>query len=344
MKRLYRPVKNVGIIAVDLPPKVYDDFKKKLFTALRKFGSGKKTRAVHKIVDKNIVESGLFSGDAATLLTSAGLKNNELKYIILNLAYFDDSVSGQGAVKLGTEIEHLKKKIQKEETFVNEARLHNLEKLQENQKETYEKFLKSLDYIKMVDGIYFAWLLVLARHTIENESATKPKITTVAADILASILKKLYLQVKNNMDSDVHQLIEAIAIYFIRIYFYGESSTYVLNLLKKAFKEDIIDTIKRTKVNKITEFNYLSKLLSETELLPITKNTFDLQMARLFGKYGYEQYVQSSLVDFLAFMANLAHPNQLFKDSYPVEEKLHERLEELLLNEQKQMVIKDREI
>jgi hypothetical protein len=247
-------------------------------------------------------------------------------------------------VKLGTELEHLKKKIQKEETFVNEARLHNLEKLQEKQSETHEKFLKSLDYIKMVDGIYFAWLLALSRHVIENESATKPKIVTVVSDILASILKKLYLQVKNSMDKDVHQLIEAISIYFIRMYFYGESSTYALNLLKKAFKEDIIDTIKRAKVNKITEFNDLSKLLSETELLPITQNTFDLQMARMFGKYGYEQYVQSSLVDFLAFMANLAHPNQLFKDSYPAEEKLHERLEELLLNEQKQMVIKDREI
>lgn len=344
MKRLYRQTRNLGIIGVDLSPEVYEDFKKKLFTALRKFGSGKKTRAVHKIVDKNVIMTGLFSGEASNVLVAPGMKDNALRYIIMNLTYFDDSVSGQGSVKLGTELEHIQKKIQKEETFVNEARLHNLEKLQDKQKETYEKFLKSLDYIKMVDGVYFGWLLTLSRHAVENESAGKPKIVTVAADILAGILKKLYMQVKNNMDKEVHQLIEAIAIYFIRMYFYGESASYSLNLLKKAFSEEVIDAIKRAKVTKIDSFNDLAKLLSETELLPITANTFDLQMARMFGKYGYEEYVQPSLVDYLAFMANLAHPNQLFKDSYPADEKLHERLEELLLNEQKQIVIREREL
>jgi len=344
MKRLYKDIRNLGIIGVDLPPKIYEEYKKNLFTALKKFGSGKKTRAVHKIVDKNIVMNGLFSGEASNALVSPGKKDNALRYILMNLTYFDDSVSGQGSVKLGTEIEHLHKKIQKEETFVNEARLHNIEKLQEKQKETYEKFLKSLDYIKMVDGIYFAWLLALSKNVIENEGAGKAKIITVASDILASILKKLYLQVKNNMDKEVHQLIEAISIYFIRMYFYGESSTYVLNLLKKAFSDETIDTIKRAKINKIDKFNNIAKLLSETELLPITPNTFDLQMARMFGKYGYEEYIQPSLVDYLAFMANLAHPNQLFKDSYPADEELHERLEELLLNEQKHMIIREREI
>jgi len=344
MKRLERVPKNSGIIAVDLTQEVYDEFKKKLFTALRKFGSGKKTRAVHKIIDKNVVMPGLFSGEAAEALVAPGVKDNALRYILMNLTFFDDSVSGQGSVKLGTELEHIKKKISKEETFVNEARLNNIEKLQEKQKETYEKFLKSLDYIKMVDGIYFAWLLTLSRHSITENSAGKPKIITVAADILADILKKLYLSIKNNMDKDIHQLIEAIAIYFIRMYYYGESSTYALNLLKKAFSDEIIDAIKRAKINKIDKFNDLARLLSETELLPITPNTFDLQMARMFGKYGYEEYIQPSLVDYLAFMANLAHPNQLFKDSYPVDEKLHERLEELLLNEQKQMIIREREL
>ena len=118
-------------------------------------------------------------------------------------------------------------------------------------------------------------------------------------------------------------------------------AAYALNSLKKGFKDEIVESIERAKVTKMDSFNDLAKLLKGTELLPITENTFDLQMNKMFGKLAYEEYIQPSLVTFLAYMANLAQPNQLFKDSFPVDEDLHTRLEELLLNEQKKITIKE---
>lgn len=340
MKRLEKKTNNAGAIRVEFDPEEYKQFSDKLFTALRKFGSGKKTRAVHKLVDNQTIVMGIFSGEAANALVIPAVKNTALHYILMNSTSFDDTLGSKGAVGLAIDRLHLDRKIKEEETFVNEARLHKIEKLKSNYEEITEKYINSLDYIKMIDGIYFGWLLTMAYNAVGNESQGKLKIVTTSADILSDIIKKLYKQVNKTVDGEVHQLIDAIAIYFIKIYYYGETASYALNSLKKAFSEEVIETIQRAKVTKIDDFSDIAKILSGTELLPITPKTFDMQMERMFGKLAYAEYIQPSLATFTAFMANLAQPNQLFKDSFPVNEELHARLEELLLNEQKKITIK----
>ena len=344
MKRLEKPIQKSGLVVTGLDPEHYKTFQDNLFTALKKFGSSRKTRAVHKLIDKNMVDTAMMVGDAIESLVAPALKNNTLYDIILNMHFYDDSLAGRGAVNLATDLLTVRKKIHQEETFVNEARLHNLEKLQAKEAEIQEKLLKSFDYIKMVDGIYLGWLLVMSHSSLKADAAGKAKIVTVAADILAATLKKLYLQINTGMEPEVHQLIEAISIYFIKIYYYGESASYVLNQMKKAFSEEIIDAIQRAKVTKIDDFSDISKLLKETELMPITPTTFDMQMNRMFGKHAYQNYIQPALVTYLAYMANMAQPNLLFRDSYPIDEELHTRLEELLLNEQKKIVLREKDV
>jgi hypothetical protein len=341
MKRIVFEGKNTGISLIKLELEEREELKKKLMTALKKFGSSRKTKAVHKLINSDLIYPAIFGGQGSEELAASRVSNNNaIKAIFMNIYQYDDSLAGNGTVNLGTRINDFDDKIRSEETYVDEKKLLKIEKLKEQREETVDKFLKSLDYMKMVDGIYFAWLVFLARIAVKDESRTKAKIVTVGSDILADILKNMYQKTKpGKMDPDVHQLIEAIAIYFIRIYFYGESSTYALNLLKQAFSEDTVEAIKRAKVTKINEFNDVAKLLRETELMPITENVFDSLMNRMFGKFAYEKYIQQSLVDYLAFMANLTHNTLLFKDSYPINEDLHKRLEELLLNEQKKAVI-----
>jgi len=341
MKRLSKEAKNSGLNTIEFNSEESKEFNNKLFTALRKFGSGRKTKAVHKLIDHNLIIPAIFGGQATDSLVAPATGGTSLKAMLMNAYHYDDSVGARGTVTYAMERISIDKDIHKEETFVNDARLHNIEKLNAKRKEVTDKLLNSFDYIKLIDGAYFGWLLFMADTAIHHDEAAKPKIVTTGADILASILKKLYKQVNSKIDPDVHQLIEAIAIYFFKIYFYGETASYALNSLKKAFKEDIIEAIERAKVTKFNEFGDLAKILKETELMPITNNTFDMQMERMFGKIGYREYVSPSLVTFLAFMANLAQPNGLFKDSYSVDDEVHTRLEELLLNEQKKVTIKD---
>ncbi len=326
---------NAGILKIELDPEVHEEISKRTLTALRKFSSSKKTKAVHKILVNKILTPSAFSGSAANYLVAPISKGKTLREMRFNLFFFDDSLDRNGAVGYATKIETANRDIRKEKTFLGDKQVYNLEQLDEDKKELNEKFLDSLDYIKLVDGTYFGWLLYLSGEIITNGNTLKPKIVTASADILADILKKMYMKVNAKIEPEVHQLIEAIAIYFINIYYYGETAQYTLNKMGPVFSEEIIETIKASKVTQFKEFNDLSVILKETQLLPLTTSTFDLQMQKMFGKYGYEFYIKEALSTFIAFMANLANPSQLFKDAYEVNDESHKRLEELLLNEAK---------
>ncbi len=336
-----KEVPNSGTIVVELDPEMQSKLIQNTLTALRKFSSSRKTRNVHSILSKKIVYPGIFSGTASDFLVMAREKNHTLNKIIFNLYMFDDSLDNKGAVGHAAELEKIQKQIQKEKTYLSDKQIFNLEQLNKDKEEIQEKLLKSIDYIKLVDGIYFAWLTLMANIALEQESLSKPKIVTHASDVLASILKKMYLKVNTKIEPEVHQIIEAMAIYFIRIYYYGESAQYVLKLMEKAFNEDILNAIQKTRVTKFKEFNELSILMKEAQLLPMTPNTFDLQMQKMFGKYGYEVYIQGALSSFITFMANAATPNQLFKDVKDIDQEACERLEILLLNEKKKVKIDD---
>ena len=334
---------NSGIHKVELSPETQDKMTDNTFTALRKFSSSRKTRAVHKILSNRILVPGIFGGSVSEYLISPNVKGNTLRRLIFNLYFFDEALDHNGSVGYATELEKIEVKIRKEKTFLSDKQILNIEKLKEEKEEINEKFLGSLDYIKLVDGAYFGWLSTLSESALGNESLSKPKIVTIVSEILASILKKMYLQVNTKMEPEVHQIIEAISIYFIRIYYYGETAQYVINLMKKGFNDEILEAVKKTRVTQFKEFNDLSVIMKEAQLLPLTKNTFDLQMQKMFGKYGYEYYIQPSLMTLIAFLANMAHPSQLFKDTYGIDDEACERLEELLLNEQKKVKIEKNE-
>jgi hypothetical protein len=122
MKRLTRRTSKTAIIIPEIDQKTYEEFKNKLFTALRKFGSGRKTKAVHKIIDKNMVIACIFAGDASVLIGAPTFKETTLRSILLNAHLFDDSVMGTGTIKMAGHLVDLEKQLKKEETFVNEAR------------------------------------------------------------------------------------------------------------------------------------------------------------------------------------------------------------------------------
>ena len=337
---VFKMPQNAGFIKIELPPEFKEEFKKKVMTALRKFSAGKKTRTVSKLLNENLLHLAIYSGECVDCLSINATKENVLRGIFLNVAFFDDSFGSEGAVRLATLILELDKKIQKEKQFISDAQLLNLEELQKRKEETYQKFLASLDYIKIVDGVYFAFLIFLANIAILHDPQGKPKIIATTSDILSAIIKKIYKKAGNQLDTETHQLIDAIAIYFIRVYFYGDTSSYVINILKRAFNEDVINSIQKSKVTRFKEFGDIAEILSKTGLLPITKEVFDMEMRRMFGKHAYETYISKALTTFTAFMANLANSTSIFKNAYEVEPELHERLEQLLLNEQKKIILK----
>jgi len=339
MKNIKQEIKNASIFTVDLTEKDYKVFYQKLFATLRKFSSSRKTRIVHKLIDDEVIKLALFTGEATGFLTASAIKDNtKLRRLFLNIYHFDDSVSATGVVTLAGKIKQIKDKIVKEKTYLTDKQILNIEKLQEELDETVETLLDNLDYVKIIDGIYFEYLRILALITVTQEGTAKAKVVTAAADLIASIIKKIYLKISKTIESEMHQLIEAVSVYFILTYYYGETGPYALAKMKQGFKEEVIESIKRVKVTKFNKFTELAILLKELNIINVTESAFEQQLKKMYGNYAYSTYIERDLVDFIAVNANLNYRTQLF-NAFPIVDELHQRTEELILNEKKKLVV-----
>lgn len=338
MDNLTSPIKNSSIIELNFDDIYYAKFKQKLFDALKKFNSGRKTRAVHGLVDKNIIRLGSFSGDASTFMSVSASSSNKLKAIYLNLYLFDDSIQTDGAVKIAGEITTLQNKIQKEKTYLTDKQILSIEEMNLQLNEKFDKFMKSLDFIKMIDGIYFEYLRFLTDIAISNDHSVKPKLVSKTSDIISMVLRKMYISVNRISDPETNRLIDAVGVYFILIFYYGESGRYAIQKLKTMFSDEIIELLQKTKITRFTKFTELANIIRELNVLNITEDAFEAQLRKIYGRYGYDNYVESSLQNFIAINANLAHSTQLF-NAFPLNDEVHLRLEELVLNEQKKIVV-----
>lgn len=338
MDNLVTKVKNTSIYEINFDEKFYSEFKKKLFGVLKKFSTSRKTKAVHKLVDSNIIKLATFSGELATSLSASISSQQKLRAIMINVFLFDDSLDQHGAVQIAGEITQLQNKIQKEKTYLTDKQILNIEELNKQLDAKFEKLLNTLDYIKIIDGIYFEYLKFLTMIALESDQTAKPKIIAKTSDVLSALIKKMYLKVQRGIEPEMHQLIDAVSVYFILTYYFGESGPYALAKMKNAYKPEILELIKKTKVTRFKDFKELAYLIRELNIINITESVFETQLKKTYGKYAYENYIMGSLQNFIAVNANLSHSTQLF-NAYPINDDMHLRLEELILNEQKKIVI-----
>lgn len=338
MQNLITTIKNSSIYEIDLDENYYNKFKENLFASLRKFGSSRKTKAVHKLVDENLIRLATFSGDEANALTATAANQNKLKAMFLNVFLFDDSLDQHGAVQIAGQIAQIQSKIQKEKTYLTDKQILNVEALNDQLDETTQKLLGTLDYIKIIDGIYFEYLKFLTNMILTQEQTAKPKVISVASDIIAALIKKIYLKVQRNIEPEMHQLIEAVSVYFILTFYFGETGPYAIAKMKGSFKPEVLDLIKGAKLTRFKSFSELTLLIKELNIVNITESAFNSQLQKIYGRYAFDNYIQKSLQEFLAVNANLAYNTQLF-NAFPIDDELHARLEELVLNGRKKIVI-----
>lgn len=338
MKNLLSEIKNTSLYEIHLDDKYYEKFKDKIFATLRKFGSSRKTKAVHKLVDENIIRLATFSGTEANSLSAAVATNNKLRAILMNVFLFDDSLDQHGAVQIAGEINSIQQTIRKEKTYLTDKQILSIEALNEELDAKMAKLLDKLDYIKIIDGIYFEYLKFLTRLILTQEQTSKSKVVTVASDIIATIIKKIYTKVQRKIEPETHQLIEAVSVYFILTYYFGEAGPYALAKMKGAFKQEVLDMIKAVKVTRFKTFDELTYLIKELNIVNITESAFGAQLQKIYGRYAYDNYIKKSLQEFLAVNANMAYNTQLF-NAFALDDELHVRLEELILNAQKQIII-----
>ena len=337
-KRLITEAKNTTGLPIEFEEKYYSKFKKRILTTLQKFNSSRKTRVVHKLVEDNLIYLTIVSGVGANRLGHSVFTDTKLKAILMNVFLFNDSLDQHGSVKLAGEITHLRHLIQKEKAYLDDKQVYNIEQLNIQLDEAMDKLINSLDYLKLIDGIYFEYLRFLSRTLLVYDLKARPKVLGITVDVFTSILRSIYSKINREIGHEEMRILDAVSAFVILVYYLGHDARSAFKKMEVGYDQDAINKIKLTKVTKIEKLEDLAHLLQALELMAVTpralKNAFD----KMFSSYGMDNYVELSAQDMLAFFANLNYNTQLF-NAFPSNIDMHARLEELLLNTKKMISI-----
>jgi len=339
-ERLLFDSKNAAaFLSPQLPPEVYEQFKKNIFLALQKMNTSRKTKAVHKIVDSNMVTCDVFIDKIQDRISYIVSSENVLLRVQLNAAMFADFLQGIGIAKLVARINELNELIEKEKQLINEYQKYNIDKLTAELNKQYELFLSAFDYMKIVDGIYFAFISYLTRRIILTNAKEKAKVFETLSAVFSSIFQYIYRKnTKSIPDDTMKKQLNMLAAYFVLNYYLGLTSMEIFAKFKRIYGEGEVERIKKSTKLNLKNFEDFADLLYDTGVLKIQKSFFNTIMRQMFGERGYE-LIKGNLQDAVSYFCSINHKNILFNSISP-NEKLTFRLEEIVLNEKSKVIIR----
>ena len=312
----------------------YNEFKKRLFLALQKHRSSRKTKAVHHLIENNNFCVALFTGNNEIVKVKAN--ENKLFLIYLNAIYFADFASNE-IIKIYSKIIEILNKIEDEEKVINDQRIYNLNKLKAEYNEWMKKFLDAFDYSKLIDGLYYGFLKFLFARVYQTNINLTKKFLLLNSQYLSNFIQYIYKKTtKISPDESLKEKINVITDFFILVYYFGDNISIALKKIEKAYGKEAVEFLRKSNHLKCENFDNLADILFETDTMKIQKNIFDMFFKKEFGELGYS-LIKDNKVDFDAFLCSINHQNILF-NAISINEKLSFQIEELILNEKSKII------
>ena len=342
--KFFADKKSYGNFFVVMQEEELKEFTKRLKVTLSKHSSSAKTRLLSKIISNNNVIKLAFFGSKSVneFFMFAPVHKEGIPFkIVINCEHIDASYGSKSLVALYSEIMTLEKDIKRESMLLSDARMKSVENMKNQRKNLMKDFLENIDYFALLDTVYFAALGVLAERILIDEKNLGSKVLTIFSDIIAKFLMKIWYQYhagdENEITPEIRQLIDAASIYFVRVYYFKESGLSILKLLdrKSIFKFDVLETLKNAKINSFKEFKEFAVLLDRLNLFEITPNAFELLWIKTLSERVYRYYFRDSLARAITTVAFISKPNRIIEKNEIIDSELQGRLEELLLNEQR---------
>jgi hypothetical protein len=336
--RLLPSKQNVLINKIFFTEEFYNEFKKRLFLALQKYQSSRKTKIVHHLIENDNIEMVLFTGgDDDTLIGKIAYSENKLYTIYLNSLFFAD-YAGNEIVTIFSKIIDTITKLENEEKVITDQRIYNINKLKAEYNEWMQKFLDAFDYIKIIDGIYYMFLEFLFYRIYTSNITVTKKLLLLNSQYLSSFIQYIYRKTtKMSVDDALKEKINVISDFFILVYYYGDSVSIALKKIEKAYGKEAAEFLRKSNHLKCEHFDNLADILFETDTFKIQKNIFEMFFKKEFGELGYK-LIKKNKTAADAFICSINHKNVLF-NAIPINEKLSFQIEELILNEKAKIII-----
>jgi hypothetical protein len=319
---------------------IQKEFTKNIGMVLQKIGSSHKTKALHNLMEKGMLYIGYGTSDIsrnrAAEFGIQYLTGNKLSGLTADISSVVDKADLNEVAKKVRDISAANKELTRIKTTVTDTSAMQMKNLDKEIKKLFKEILDAIDYFDLVDVYYYLYINTLAIIGLKGNG--KNKIFEVTYEIFTIYVNKILVSTHNIVAPQDRLKLAIILEYVFTRTFTEQSAQSTIGQLSKMYSQENVQFLKDLKPNDYTEFKDIAILLTKAELVNITQNSFLGEFHKLIGE-GAKRSMEGTFDELVAYIISSNYKSNKF-DSRKIAEKEQERLEQLILNYKKDLIIK----
>ena len=319
---------------------VQKEFLKNISVVLQKIGSSHKTKAIHALVRKEILYIGYGVTDISKKRNAEYgamyLSGNKLSGLAADISAIVDKADLSDVARKVKDIEKANKELSRVKTTITDTSALQLKNLDSQIEKYFEDLLDSIDYFALVDVYYYLYIEALSIIGLKGNG--KNKIYESAYNVFKEIIKRILTKAHVDVTGDDKERFEICLDYTFARAFSDQTSNTTLAKLSRLYSPDKIEFLRELKPDQYDEFKNIATILTKAGIVNMTESAFMAGFHSIVGS-GSVQALSGTFDEMVAYIISTNYKSTIF-DAPHVAEKDQDRLEQLILNFKKDIILK----
>lgn len=330
----------VNKINIDRIDELNKEFLKNIGLVLQKIGTSKKTKAIHNLMDKELLYIGQGTKDIANKRNvyygTPFIDGNKLHGLIADMSVLVSVTDVSAMAKSIGVIHKTDKEISRVKSTVTDTSALQLKNLDKTKLDEYNSLLEKVDYFDLVDVYYYLYVNALTVYGMKGNG--KNKLVDAANEVVQSTIKKVLKDSHNEISKEDQSKFDIILDFVFTRSFTDQSTSTIIGKLNKVYSEENIEFLNDLKPDQYDKMSSLATILTKAGLVNITSTALLSNIKRIIGD-GAAKALDGQLDEFIAYIISANYKSTLF-DARIINSDAQNRLEELVINFKKDIIIK----
>ena len=330
----------LNVLRLNKYPEFYKDFLSNLKIVLQKIGSSNKTKAIHAAVEKEICSLGFgtvdISGQTKAEYGSSLVSAGKINALVADTKHIVDPSDKSEIASLYTKFVTATNELSKAKTTISEASEININRIEKELKSILKDMMDLIDFFKLVDVYYYLYVEALAKEGMKGSG--KVKLLETLYEVLKTNLDKTIKKYsKSDVTYEVNDKVNVIFDYIFTVTFTKLSPSEVISKLAKGHDKDKISLLREIGAQRYTSYKNIGEMLTKANIINITDNMIMKELSRAGGEK-IEEIIEGDVVELISYLISNLYKSTLFEMKV-IDESSQKRLEELVLNFKRDLVI-----
>jgi hypothetical protein len=318
---------------------VQKKFLKNISTVLSKIGTSHKTKAISSLVRSESLYIGYGITDISRKRNAEFgiqyLNGNKLSGLAADISAIVDASDLQEVARKVKDIEKANKELSRIKTTITDTSALQMKNLDTQIEKLFNDLLDSIDYFTLVDVYYYLYINTLTIIGLKGNG--KNKIFETSYEVFKKVITKILSKAHNEIKNEDRTKFDVVIDFMFARVFTEQSAQTILGKLTKLYSEEDVAFLKEMKLNDLTEFKNIATVLTKAGIANITETALMSSFAAVVGE-GSKKSMDGEFDELVAYVISTNYKSSLF-DAQKVAPDEQERLEQLILNFKKDMII-----